>query len=290
MNRNSVNNMINSIDEKMIIEASQKKNQKKIRWKSIMIGTAACICLVSGTIYFLKTPYTPLVQYGMNVSYEGINMYYEQESLSRLELITLGNKKGEKIAEFCDNDVKWYKLKDSNSIYHIIQDNGTELTKWKFVNYKIEENCDLDIHWIIKNIFSINSENDIIDIMIDDNAYKIDNDKKEKLYNDLLSLKYPVTEEDLMIMENISVHYTELHKIKIRTKNETLNFVIDQDNNILKLDEGVYSFFTVMTDNYFQADSSGINLDENTPVTRTTESFLDFESDAESITEQSPCP
>ena len=140
MNRNSVNNMINSIDEKMIIEASQKKNQKKIRWKSIMIGTAACICLVSGSIYFLKTPYTPLVQYGMNVSYEGINIYYEQESLSRLEIITLGNKKGEKIDEFCDNDVKWYKLKDSNSIYHIIQDNGTELTKWKFVNYKIEEN------------------------------------------------------------------------------------------------------------------------------------------------------
>ena len=52
------------------------------------------------------------------------------------------------------------QLKDSNSIYHIIQDNGTELTKWKFVNYKIEENCNLDIHWIIKNIFSINSEND----------------------------------------------------------------------------------------------------------------------------------
>jgi len=255
-----------------------------------MIGTAACICLVLGSIYFLKTPYTPLVQYGMNVSYEGINIYYEQESLSRLEIITLGNKKGEKIDEFCDNDVKWYKLKDSNSIYHIIQDNGTELTKWKFVNYKIEENCNLDIHWIIKNIFSINSENDIIDIMIDDNVYKIDNDKKEKLYNDLLSLKYPVTEEELMIMENISVHYTELPKIKIRTKNETLNFVIEKNNNILKLDEGVYSFFTVMTDNYFQSDSFGVNEDENTSDTHTTAAFLDFESDVEPITEQSPCP
>ena len=45
-----------------------------------------------------------------------------------------------------------------------------------------------------------------------------------------------------------------------------------------------------MTDNYFQSDSSGINLNENTSFTRPPEPFLDFESDAETITEQSPCP
>lgn len=291
MNRDSVNNMINEIDEKLIIEASQKNKTKRISWKSITIGTAACICIVSGLVYLSRTPYEPLVQYGTNVSYEGLSMYYEQEYLSRFETFMLENKKGEEIDEISSNDIKWYKLKNSDSIYHIIQDNGDGVTKWKFVNYKIEENCNLDIHWVMENVFSIGSVNDIISININGYEYQLDKKTKEKLYNDLLSLKYPVTDEELNIMENMSLNYSELKKVTIKTiDNAKINFVIDQDNNILKLDEGLYSFFTVMTDNYFHADSSGINLDENTPVTRTTESFLDFESDAEPITEQSPCP
>lgn len=50
------------------------------------------------------------MQYGTNVSYEGLSMYYEQEYLSRFETFMLENKKGEEIDEISSNDIKWYHI------------------------------------------------------------------------------------------------------------------------------------------------------------------------------------
>ena len=214
MKKNDVNKMLNDINDDFIIEASKelhiKKTNNKIK-KLILLGTtAACLCLALGTFYLTRIPYGTKVQIGANLQYDGIEIYYERETLSRIEKIMLNNKKGEKIIEFSNDNKNWYKMKNSNDIKNIICDDGTDVTKWKFINYSFENGTKLDIHWIMENVFSIGSANDIISITINGYEYQLDKKAKEKLYNDLLSLKYPVTDEELNIMENMSLNYSEL--------------------------------------------------------------------------------
>lgn len=255
MKRKDVNKMINGIDEKLLNEAIQENNfpskKGKIKKISILGSAAACFCLVSGFLYLTKIPSENLSIRGTKISYNDLNLYYEKQPLSRIDNFLLSNKKGEKIIEFSNDNVNWYKMKNSDDIKTIIRDNGKEVTEWNFVNYNIKENGNLDIHWILENVFSLDSGKDIIDITLDNAKYTLDDEEKEKLYNDLLSLSYPHSDEDKLILEDMHGR-PELIKMTINTKNNTLNFVFYPDKKILKLDKnGVYSLFTIISDNYF---------------------------------------
>ena len=243
------------IDEKFLNEAIQENTfpskKRKIKTISILGSTAACFCLVSGFLYFTIVPSKNLSIRGTMISYNDLNLYYEEQPLSKIDVFLLSNKKGEKITEFSNNDVNWYKMKNSDDIKTIIRDNGKEVNEWNFVNYNIKENSNLDIHWILENVFSLGSGNDIIDITLDNVKYTLDDEEKEKLYNDLLSLSYPHSDEDKIILEDMHER-PELIKMTIHTKINSLNFVFYPDKKILKLDEnGVYSLFTIISDNYF---------------------------------------
>ena len=121
------------------------------------------------------------------------------------------------------------------------------------MNYYIEEEGSLDMHWLLENVFSISSGNDIIDITVDGENYKIDEEEKERLYNDLLSIHFPHTDEEYEMMNGMYLR-SDLIKINIKTKSRTLNFVFYPNNRILKIDEkGVYSLFTIISDNYFES-------------------------------------
>ncbi|MCR5601187.1 MAG: hypothetical protein K6G33_10665 [Ruminococcus sp.] len=255
MKRNEVNLMLNGIDDKFINEAAQEGTVAKSvgRGRKIgMIGSlAACLCLIAGTVYLTGKPNRTLNQYGVSLSHNGVNMYYEQEELIRIKDFMLNNEKGEKIEEFSNDEVSWYKLKDSDNIKTIICDDGNDITEWKFVSYSFDETEPSDISWIIENVFSIGSKDDIKNAAINGEVRELDEGQKEKLYNYLLALTYPRSDEEMSLMEEMSVNYSELTKFDINTKNGTLNFIIDTKNNILKLDEGAYSLFTVMTDDEF---------------------------------------
>ena len=254
MKRKDVNSMLNGIDEKFLTEAIQSQmlphKNNKIKRLSIIGSAAACLCLVSGFLYLTKIPSKNMSIKGTIISYNDLNLYYEEQPLSRIDNFLLSNKKGDKIIEFSHDDINWYKRKDSDDIKTIIRDNGKEVTEWNFINYNILENSNLDIHWILEKVFSLSSGNDIIDITLDNTKYTLNEEKKEKLYNDLLSLHYPYSDEDKLIMEDMHGR-PELIKMNINTKSNSLNFTFYPDKNILKLDErGVYSLFTKISDNY----------------------------------------
>lgn len=256
MSKNKLNKMnremLKGIDDKFIFEATQENAVPRKKGKSrknAAIGLiAASLCLFSGTIYLTGMPNRNKEQLGVCISYNGVNMYYEQEELIRIKTFILKNKKGEKIDEFGDETVTWYKLKDSNNIKTIICDDGNDVTEWKFVSYSFDEGDDKNVSWIVENVFSISSKEDIKNITINGEVCELNNSQKEKLYNKLLALKYPKSDKELSLMEEMSVNYSELIKMNINTENGTLNFVIDPSSKVLKLDEDVYSLFSVMTD------------------------------------------
>ena len=231
-----------------INDTSIDGNSKKL---PIIASVVIVLCIVSSIFYLKQIPSGKMIQYGIHLKFGEINTYYEQVSITRFDKIMLKNDKGEKLTEICDSNINWYKLNNSSNIKYLIQNNGNEWTKWKFINYHIEEGSNVDIQWLMNNIFSINSESDIINIAIDDEVYELNENQKKKLYNYMLSLKYPQTDEELSLLEQMSVNCSELKKMNINAKNGNINFIIDQNQNLLKLDEEIYSFFTIMSDNEF---------------------------------------
>ena len=254
MKRKDVNSMLNSIDDKLAIEAISKKDFPKkrstIKKLGLLGSMAACLCIVSGLLYFTlnqsKTKYIT----GIRIPCDGFCLYYEEQPNSIIDDLELRYKKGDKITKFCHDNVNYYQLKDFDDIKNIIQDDGKDITEWYFVNYSIEEEGTLDMHWLLENVFSISSGNDIIDIIVNGETFKINEEDKEKLYNDLLSIHVPHTDEEHIMLAGI-YERSDLIKINIKTKSRTLNFVFHPNNRILKIDErGVYSLFTILSENY----------------------------------------
>ena len=105
-------------------------------------------------------------------------------------------KKGEKVAEFSDEEIEWYKLKGSDNIKTLICKKGNEVQKYYFTNYYIEDNGSINMKWLLNNIFSVSSGKDILSVTVEGKSFNADEALKERLYNDLLSLHYPHTDEE----------------------------------------------------------------------------------------------
>lgn len=255
MKRNEINCMLNSIDDKFIDESMHENVSRKTNGRSKKIGIigsiAACFCLVSGTVYLTGKPNRNAEQLGVRLSNDGVNMYYEEEELIRFNSFMLNNKKGEKINEFSDESVSWYKFKNSDNLKTIICDDGNNLTKWTLINYSFDEENLKDMKWIVENVFEISSASDIKKITVNDQERKLDDSQKAKLYNYLLELKYPKSDNEFSLLEKIQSD-TDIVKINIITENDTLQFLIHPDDNVLQLnEERVYSLFTIMQDKEF---------------------------------------
>ena len=97
-----------------------------------------CLGFAAGAVYLNHKPISDMVQYYTLLKYNGESMYYEKEYLTRIDDLMLKLKKGDKIAELSGSGTDWYKLKNSDDMEHLIQYDGSEYTKWKFVKI-IEE-------------------------------------------------------------------------------------------------------------------------------------------------------
>ena len=179
--------MLNGIDDRFISEAIQDdtaaKRSGKGRKIAVIGSIAACMCLIAGSVYLTGKPGRNKEQLGVCISHDGVNMFYEQEELIRLKDFMLKNEKGEKIDEFSDETVSWYKLKDSDDVKTLIRDDGNDITEWKFVSYSFDDNDDKNMKWIAENVFAIGSAEDIKSMTIDDEEFELDDSRKEKLYN-----------------------------------------------------------------------------------------------------------
>ncbi len=214
----------------------------------IFESIAVCLFVVFGIFYFSSAHALP--KRGTMIRYEGLKLYYEKEELSSLKHFMLRFKKGEKITEFRDEDIEWYKLKGADNIKTLIRKKGKVVEKFDFTNYFIEDNSSINMQWLLNNVFSISSGKDILSVTVDRRSFNANEAQKERLYNDLLSLHYPHTDEEKTIMENMSV-ISNFREINIETEDQTLNFLLYPSNNYLKFDSGVYSLFTILSNDYF---------------------------------------
>lgn len=262
MKRSEADLMLNGVDEKSISEAKEKNTVQRKNRKIKMIGVIGVIVvslsLISRAVYYFLTHTITrdLVKSIECISYDGINMYYGQEERIGINSFLLKFKKGDKIEEFCNETDTWYKLKNSDNIKTIIRDDGNDVTEWSFENYSFDEGAALNSGWIVENIFSIRSKEDIKNLTVNDKICELNDSQKEMLYLKLLELKWPRTDEEQSWMEDISVKkvendYAELIKLNINTENETFHFMIDRDSKVFRLDENVYSLFSIMTDDEF---------------------------------------
>ncbi len=247
--------MLNGIDDRFISEAIQDdtaaKRSGKGRKIAVIGSIAACMCLIAGSVYLTGKPGRNKEQLGVCISHDGVNMFYEQEELIRLKDFMLKNEKGEKIDEFSDETVSWYKLKDSDDVKTLIRDDGNDITEWKFVSYSFDDNDDKNMKWIAENVFAIGSAEDIKSMTIDDEEFELDDSRKEKLYNYILALKSPQSDEELSLIEGI-YGSSETVKLSVNTPKDTVEFLLYPNENVLQLNEGkIYSLFTVMTDDEF---------------------------------------
>lgn len=231
-------------------DETTKPTKRKGKKLIILIAAAiaVCICAVYGAFSFSRVHTLP--KCGTIVKCDGVSLYYEKEELSPVKSFMLRFRKGEKVAEFSGEDIEWYKLKGSDDIKTLIRKKDNEYEKCDFTNYYIEDNGSIDMKWLLKNVFSISSGKDILGVTVDGSSVKTDEAMKDKLYSDLLSLHFPHTDEEKTVMERMYPS-SDIRKISIRVKNKTLNFVLYPYDRYLKLDEGgVYSLFTVLSDDY----------------------------------------
>lgn len=254
-------NAVGLIDDRYLdIENPKNRSiqlKKKKRKKIIAAGViAACLCLVSGTVYFTFVAGMFNRTFDKQIvwlTYGGVTMYYGEADFEISDFM-LEFKKGEKIEGVSLDTSTWYKVKGADNIKTIIGDDGNNVTKWNFEDYYFDEDATLDMSWIVENVFSIGSKDDIKNITVNDVVCELDDSQKEMLYHKFLELKFPRTDEEQSWMEDISVKkfesdYAELIKLNINTEHETHHFMIDPDSKVFRLDENnVYSLFAVLTD------------------------------------------
>ena len=255
MKRHETNGMLNGIDDKFLNESMHESVIKEKKGKSKKIGIigtiAACFCFISGTVYLTGKPYSTATQLGVRLSNDGVTMCYEQEDLIRFDSLMLGRKKGQKIDEFSDETVSWYKIEGSDNLKTIIRDDGNNLSKWKFIDYSFDEENIKNMKWIVENVFGVNSANDIKKLAVNDQERELDDSQKTKLYNYLLELKYPQNDDEFSLLEKVQRDNDAIN-INIITDKDTLHFLIHPNDNVLQLNEDrVYSLFTIMQDEEF---------------------------------------